>query len=291
MQIQQITENKKQFLDLLLLADEQESMIDRYLEQGDMFVLYTQNIPLASCVITNEGDGVYEIKNIATKPQYQRKGYGTYLVKFVTEWYSDKGHTLLVGTGDSPQTILFYENCGFTYSHRLPNFFTDHYDHPIFEGGKQLVDMIYLKKPLRKIVGATPEDYPEILLLWEVAVRGSHPFLKEEDILFYKKLGPQLFPTVELYLIRNKQNRIAAFMGVSDELIEMLFVHPGEQGKGFGKQLLRFAIQEKQLRKIDVNEQNTKAFHFYQSMGFEVKSRDETDSSGKPFPILHMQLK
>ena len=34
--IVRITENKKRFLNLLLLADEQESMINRYLERGEM---------------------------------------------------------------------------------------------------------------------------------------------------------------------------------------------------------------------------------------------------------------
>ena len=55
---------------------------------------------------------------------------------------------MLVGTGESPLTLTFYGQCGFTYSHRIKNFFTDHYDHPMFEDGKQLVDMIYLKKQL-----------------------------------------------------------------------------------------------------------------------------------------------
>ena len=45
-------------------------------------------------------------------------------------------------------TIRFYEKCGFTRSHSIPNFFTDNYDHPIYEGGVQLVDMIYLQRPL-----------------------------------------------------------------------------------------------------------------------------------------------
>ena len=53
---------------------------------------------------------------------------------------------MLVGTGDVPSTLSFYEHCGFTISHRLKNFFTDNYDHPMYEDGKQLVDMVYLKK-------------------------------------------------------------------------------------------------------------------------------------------------
>lgn len=137
--------NKKQYLDLLLLADEQESMIDRYLERGEMFVLADNNEVKASCVITEEGNGTCEIKSIAVYPQFQRKGYGKKLIFFLLEHYKTRCHTMLVGTGDSPITISFYNSCGFIYSHRIPNFFTDNYDHPVFEAGKQLKDMIYLK--------------------------------------------------------------------------------------------------------------------------------------------------
>lgn len=147
--IRPILENKKQFLDLLLLADEQESMIDRYLERGDMFVLYDDNETKSACVVTREDEGVYEIKSIATYPRFQQQGYGRKLIEYIFEHYKDHCHTMLVGTGDSPLTIPFYESCGFVYSHRIPNFFTDNYDHPMYEDGKQLVDMIYLKKCIR----------------------------------------------------------------------------------------------------------------------------------------------
>ena len=84
----------------------------------------------------------------------------------------------------------------------------------------------------RTITRPSFEDFNELLLLWEASVRSTHHFLKEEDILFYKELVPGYFPLVELYIIRNERGKIAAFMGLSDELIEMLFVHPEEQGKG-----------------------------------------------------------
>ncbi|MCD8259229.1 MAG: GNAT family N-acetyltransferase [Bacteroides uniformis] len=146
--IHPISGNKKQYLDLLL-ADEQESMIDRYLERGEMFILSDNDTVKASCVITCEDKGIYEIKSIAVYPEYQRQGYGRQLIAFVLEHYKDRCHTMLVGTGDSPLTIPFYESCGFAYSHRVPDFFIDNYDHPIFEGGKQLKDMIYLKRTLQ----------------------------------------------------------------------------------------------------------------------------------------------
>lgn len=143
MNIRKIIYNKKKYIDLLLLGDEQEDMIDKYLERGEMFVLDDSGIK-AECVITQEGDGVYEIKNIAVLPNYQRKGYGRSLIEFLFSYYIDC-NTMLVGTGDVPSTVTFYKRCGFTESHRIKNFFIDNYDHPIFEDGKQLVDMVYLK--------------------------------------------------------------------------------------------------------------------------------------------------
>lgn len=147
MTIFEVTENKKQYLDLLLLADEQEDMIDRYLDKGRMYVLVDNGIK-CECVITDEGNGVLEIKNIATVPKHQGKGYARVLIEFIVKNYKEQYTILQVGTGDSPLSIPFYEKCGFVRSHIIPNFFTDNYDHPIYEDGVQLVDMVYLQKPL-----------------------------------------------------------------------------------------------------------------------------------------------
>lgn len=139
--------DKKRYLDLLLLADEQESMIDRYLNRGTMFALFDQDLR-AVCVVTDEGNGVCELKNIAVIPKCQGKGYGKYLIEYVSSYYKNSFCRMTVGTGDSPLTLPFYRACGFTEIHRVKNFFTDNYDHPIFEAGNQLVDMIYLSKYL-----------------------------------------------------------------------------------------------------------------------------------------------
>lgn len=147
MEIKEVKENKKQYRSLLLLADEQEDMIDRYIENGTMYVLDDNGIK-SECVVTDEGNGVLEIKNIATAPECQGKGYGKALIDFIMMKYKGTYSILQVGTGDSPMTIPFYEKCGFARSHRIKNFFTDNYDHPIFECGIQLVDMIYLQRKL-----------------------------------------------------------------------------------------------------------------------------------------------
>lgn len=147
MKIRKVNKNKKQFLALLLLADEQEDMVDRYLEKGTMYVLYDCGVK-AECVVTDEGDGILEIKNIAVVPEHQRAGYGRSLIDFLARKYKGRYSVLQVGTGDSPLTIPFYEKCGFIHSHRIANFFTDNYDHPIYERGVQLIDMVYLQRHL-----------------------------------------------------------------------------------------------------------------------------------------------
>lgn len=147
MKIIEVRDNKKRYLDLLLLADEQEDMIDRYLTRGTMYALEDDGVK-CECVVTDEGNGVLEIKNIATVPSAQGKGYARALIDYLAQRYAGQYTLLQVGTGDSPLTIPFYEKCGFVRSHVVPRFFTDHYDHPIFECGIQLVDMIYLQKQL-----------------------------------------------------------------------------------------------------------------------------------------------
>jgi GNAT superfamily N-acetyltransferase len=147
MKIEKIIENKKQFLDLLLLADEQENMIDRYLASGDLFALYDGDLK-SVCVVLPIDCESCELKNIATYRKYQGKGYGKALIKFIVDFYKNDFKTMLVGTGETPTILSFYESCGFEKSYRVKNFFTDNYDQPIFEGEIQLVDMIYLKKDL-----------------------------------------------------------------------------------------------------------------------------------------------
>lgn len=132
-------------------------------------------------------------------------------------------------------------------------------------------------------------ELPWLAELWEASVQATHDFLSEEDILFFRSfVVNDYLPTANLYCIR--ENGIpVAFIGISGKEIETLFVHPDARGKGYGKHLLEFAVDEFGTERVDVNEQNEQAVGFYRHMGFEVISRDETDGYGKPFPILHMQ--
>jgi GNAT superfamily N-acetyltransferase len=145
--IEKIIENKKQFLDILLLADEQEDMIDKYLPNGDLFALYDHDLKTV-CVVVPIDSETCELKNIATFKKYQGKGYGRALINFISDFYKKEYKTMLVGTGETPAILSFYESCGFEKSYRVKNFFTDNYDHAMYDGDIQLVDMIYLKKNL-----------------------------------------------------------------------------------------------------------------------------------------------
>lgn len=147
MKFKEVKTNKKQFLDLLLLADEQEDMIDHYINEGTMYLLDDHGIK-CECIITDEGSGVLEIKNIATVPAYQGMGYGKAMIEFIADKYKTQYFVLQVGTGNAPSTMRFYEACGFHRSHIIKNFFTDNYDHHIYEDGIKLIDMVYLKRKL-----------------------------------------------------------------------------------------------------------------------------------------------
>ena len=137
----------------------------------------------------------------------------------------------------------------------------------------------------------SPEEYPQLVALWEASVRATHHFLTEEDIRFYKPLMlTEYLNAVHLYCIRNEAGVPEGFMGVLYGKLEMLFVHPNVRGKGIGKALLHYALDELEVTMVDVNEQNTQAVGFYLRMGFTVGSRSEVDGMGKPYPVLHMYL-
>ena len=133
---------------MLLLGDEQEDMIERYLDRGTLWTLVDGGVLQAVCVVTEEGGGDFEIKNLAVAPESQRQGYGRAMVEEVARRCRGRGRRLLAGTGDSPLTVPFYEACGFRESHRVRDFFTENYDHPIYEAGRRLTDMVIFVRDL-----------------------------------------------------------------------------------------------------------------------------------------------
>lgn len=148
--IHTISTNKKRFLDLLLIGDEDEAMIDRYLDRCELLVLMEEGRAAAVCAVTREGSGIVEIKNLATRPESRRRGYACALINRVERQFACEADTLRLGTGEVPGILQFYARRGFVFSHRLPHFFRDHYARPIIDEGVLLDDMIVLQKPLSR---------------------------------------------------------------------------------------------------------------------------------------------
>lgn len=142
-----------------------------------------------------------------------------------------------------------------------------------------------------RIENVYTSDYEEIANVWEASVIATHHFLTEEEIFALKPLVEDHYlASVPLFYTKDEQGRIQGFLGVSEDKIEMLFIHPDFIGKGIGKALLRYAIDELGMSKVDVNEQNTQATNFYKHFGFQVIGRSELDGQGNPRPILYMEL-
>ena len=148
MQIKEITTNKADYMDILLIGDEEEKMINKYIEQSTIFALYETNVLTSVCAVITIDNETIEIKNLATYPEYQNRGYASSLINFICNKYKTDFKYLILGTGENNKTLKFYKKRGFKETCRLQNFFIDNYEKPIFENGKQLVDMIYLKKIL-----------------------------------------------------------------------------------------------------------------------------------------------
>lgn len=140
------------------------------------------------------------------------------------------------------------------------------------------------------IVKASKQDYPILLKIWESAVTATHDFLLEEDYEFYKsQLVECYFPEVDLYLYKNNED-VLGFLGVAKNKIEMLFINNLHRGRGIGRKLINYALNKLKCDKVDVNEQNQQALDFYKHLGFKQYAYTELDASGRPYPIIYMQI-
>lgn len=142
-----------------------------------------------------------------------------------------------------------------------------------------------------RIEPATEAQHPQLAAIWESSVRATHHFLKPEDIEFYKHIvQTEAFKAVTLHCIKAEDDTTIGFSGIYGEGLEMLFVDAAYIGKGAGKTLLQHAIKTLGVTKVDVNEDNTEAYQFYERNGFRTTGRSPLDASGKAYPIVHMSL-
>jgi putative acetyltransferase len=136
------------------------------------------------------------------------------------------------------------------------------------------------------------EEGSRLVEVWESSVRATHHFLSEADIEFFKpRVLEGLLSLEHLVCVRDLAGDLVGFIGVADGRMEALFVHPSWHRAGIGRRLARHAVVELGATAVDVNEQNQQAVSFYVRLGFEVHGRSEVDSTGKPFPLLHMRLR
>ncbi|WP_300740391.1 GNAT family N-acetyltransferase [uncultured Alistipes sp.] len=144
---------------------------------------------------------------------------------------------------------------------------------------------------IERLPTPAPHELDALTALWERSVRATHGFLAAEDIGFFRRMvREEALAGTELFVVRNAAGEFAAFAGVAGECLEMLFVDPSECGKGLGRELVRHVVRHCGVRRVDANEQNARAVEFYLRMGFRVIGREALDPSGKPYPILHLEL-
>lgn len=131
----------------------------------------------------------------------------------------------------------------------------------------------------------------ELLEVWEDSVKATHTFLSNKEIENIKECVPQALKSVaHLIIMENEKHKPIAFMGIENNKLEMLFIKNSKRGKGLGKQLLTYGIENYNVNELAVNEQNPMAKGFYEHMGFKVYQRNELDDQGNPYPVLYMKL-
>ena len=137
----------------------------------------------------------------------------------------------------------------------------------------------------------TKDLIQQLLMVWEKSVRETHLFLSDAEVENIKKYVPDALKEVaHLIIATDEEGHAVAFMGIENEVLEMLFIAPEQRGKGLGKDLLRLGSEKYSVKQLTVNEQNPQAIGFYEHMGFKVYKRTDKDEQGNPYPLLYMCL-
>lgn len=143
-----------------------------------------------------------------------------------------------------------------------------------------------------EVTELVPSLEEKLVAVWEKSVKATHLFLSENEVEEIKKYIPQALNGVaHLIIAEDEGSRPVAFMGIEGQKLEMLFIAPEERGKGLGRKLIRYGIENYSVSELAVNEQNPLAKGFYEHMGFQVYKRTDHDEQGNPYPLLYMKLK
>lgn len=143
---------------------------------------------------------------------------------------------------------------------------------------------------IKEIIKLTAGLADRLLNVWESSVKATHLFLSREEIENIKRYVPQSLRTaMHLLVAENEAGDPVAFAGIDGQKLEMLFVCAEYRGRGIGRRLLQYAVENYAVNELAVNEQNPQAAGFYEHMGFRVYKRSDTDEQGNAYPLLYMK--
>lgn len=147
--IKEETNNKEQYMELLLEADPSERMVKKYLNGGELYVLTYKDDVACVAVVEKIDDDIVELKNIVTKEKYRGQGFGKRMINYLSYKYKVNYKKMLVGTTEN--NIPFYVKLGFdNYEKTIKNFFVDNYEEEIWDEDLKCIDMYCYSKQLNK---------------------------------------------------------------------------------------------------------------------------------------------
>lgn len=257
--------------DLTLTAD--------YIAKNHVFKIFAQNELIGFYVIV-EGENI-EVDHLWLLPQHIRKGFGSRIFEHIRQSVATLGKSIFRLVAE-PNAKGFYDKMNGvainSFESKIPGRFLEIYE--------------FTTHPNLILIEAKTSDFPEMADVWQSSVKATHDFLKPEDFEFFKEIvySGAVFSSVPFLKIAKCESRIVAFLGVSDENLEMLFVHDDFRRQGIGKFLLQYALGHLNVRKVEVNKDNGQAVGFYENAGFSTYEETEFDGLGKPYPLLRMNV-
>ena len=132
------------------------------------------------------------------------------------------------------------------------------------------------------------DEGDKLVSIWCRSVDATHHFLSPDYRLELEELVRSFLPEAPLWVAVTAQDEPVAFMLLTGQHMDALFVDPDARGRGVGKLLIEHALSMTSTLTTNVNEQNKQAVGFYKKMGFSVTGRTEVDDLGRPYPLLSL---